>query len=70
MYLFSFGILYYSNIYLKNFINNTPNDEIKNAPRYIDFDIWKKFEYLGWLLLFIYGTFISLGLLSLIKDLI
>lgn len=68
MYIFSFGILYNCNIYLKNYLDNLSDDEIKEAPRYMDFNIWKKFGYLGWFLLFIYGIFISLGVFSIIKD--
>ncbi len=68
MYTFSVGILYNCNIYLKNYLDNLSHDEIKEAPRYIDFNIWKNFEYLGWGLLTIYIIFLSLGVFSIIKD--
>ena len=70
IYLFSIGLLYNTNVLLKKYLDNFPNDKLEYTPSYFDFNIWKRFEILSWYLLIIYITFVLLGSYSLLKDFI
>ena len=70
IYLFSIGILFNVNLLLKQYLDNFPNDKLKYTPSYFDHTVWRRFEILAWYLLSVYVIFASLGLFSLMKDII
>jgi len=70
IYLFSVGLLFNVNLLLKQYLDNFPNDKLKYTPSYFDYAVWRRFEMLSWYLLSIYVIFASLGMFSIMKDLI
>jgi len=63
VYLFSFLILFNSNLLLRNYLSSLNDKEKGEMPKYINFTMWKRYEYLGWflsliiLILFILGSY-------------
>jgi len=70
IYLFSIGLIFNVNLLLKQYLDNFPNDKLEYTPSYFNHKIWRRFEILAWYLLSIYVIFASLGLFSIMKDLI
>jgi len=70
IYLFSIGLIFNVNLLLKQYLDNFPNDKLKYTPSYFDYAVWRRFEMLSWYLLSIYVIFASLGMFSIMKDLI
>jgi hypothetical protein len=70
IYLFSIGLIFNVNLLLKQYLDNFPNDKLEYTPSYFNHKIWRRFEILAWYLLSIYVIFASLGMFSIMKDLI
>ena len=47
VYLFSFLILFNSNLLLRDYLSLLTDEEKSKMPKYINLEKWKKYEYLG-----------------------
>jgi hypothetical protein len=70
IYLFSIGLIFNANLLLKQYLDHFPNDKLEYTPSYFNYTVWRRFEILAWYLLSIYVIFASLGMFSIMKDLI
>ena len=62
VYIFSFLIILNSNLLLRKYLNKITDEEKDKMPMYIDLDLWKRYEFLGWFLFGIAFIIIFLGL--------
>jgi hypothetical protein len=69
VYLFSFLILFNSNLLLRDYLSLLTDEEKSKMPKYINLEKWKKYEYLGWLFSIIVFIIFLLGISGDIKKL-
>ena len=48
IYLVSLSLITVNNISMNDFLNSLTDEEKKRAPKYVNFDNWKRYEYIGW----------------------
>lgn len=70
VYFFSFLIIINSNLLLHKYLKSIPEEDLNKMPAYVDLNVWKYYEYLGWFLSIIVFLIISLGLSGDVIDLI
>jgi len=61
-YIFSLGIVLNSTLSLRNYMNSLNDEDTKDFPKYLDLNVWKNYEYLGWGFSFVSFTILSMSL--------
>ena len=52
-YIFSFCIMLNSVLFFRKYLDSLTDEDIEELPKFFDFNMWKRYEYLGWFFLLI-----------------
>ena len=61
-YIFSLSIVLNATMSLRNYIHSLNDEDKKDFPKYLDLNVWKNYEYLGWGFSVISFTILSMSL--------
>ena len=60
-YIFSFLIMLNSVLFFRKYLESLTDEDIEELPKFFDFTMWKRYEYLGWFFLLITTILIFLS---------